>query len=368
MRIGVPKETKDQENRVAATPDGIRTLAAAGHELVVERGAGAGSGFSDAQYAAAGARLAATAEAWRCELVLKVKEPTPAEYRYLTGQILFSYLHLAAAPLELTERLLASRTTALACETIQDASGRYPLLTPMSAIAGGMAPLVGAYYLAKTLGGRGTLLASLLGARNGQVVIVGDGVVGMHACTVASGLGANVTVFGIIPERAVEIEKLGRGVRYARSTPESLAAALPETDLLIGAVLLPGARAPHVVTEPMVRSMPAGAVIVDVSIDQGGCVATSRPTSHSKPVFVTHGVTHYCVSNMPGAYPRTSTSALTAATLPYVLELAAGGTRALASPTFAGGLSTFAGFLTHAAAAESLGMLARYRAPAELLR
>jgi alanine dehydrogenase len=361
MRIGVPKEIKDQENRVGVTPEGTRQLTVAGHEVLVERGAGAGCGFADAEYAAAGAITGDAAAAWNRDLVIKVKEPLEREYRNFAGQVLFTYLHLAGAPRALTEALLATRTTAVAYETIEDESGRFPLLAPMSAVAGSMAPLMGAYYLAKVNGGRGTLLGNLFGERHGNVAIVGDGVVGRHACNAASALGARVTVFGITPERAAEFETPGSGVRYTASTPANLAAALPDTDLLIGAVLRPGARAPHVVTEAMVKSMPAGAVIVDVSIDQGGCVATSRPTSHSDPVFIAHGVLHYCVSNMPAAYPRTSTLALTAATLPYVLELAAGGTAALGSPKLAAGVHAYGGYVTNRAVADALEQPGLYR-------
>jgi alanine dehydrogenase len=365
MKIGVPKELKDHELRVALTPDGAAALAADGHEVVVERGAGAGCGFADADYAARGARLADTAAAWACDLVLKVKEPVEQEYGRFAGQLLFTYLHLAGAPPGLTEALLASGTTGIAYETVQDERGRLPLLAPMSAIAGSMAPLMGAYYLASSAGGRGTLLGTVLGERHGEVTIVGDGGVGKQACDVAAALGARVEVFGITPERAAEFER--PGVRYVLSTPTSIAARLPATDLLIGAVLNPGGRAPHVVTEPMVASMPRGAVIVDVSIDQGGCVATSRPTTHSNPTFVAHGVTHYCVTNMPGAYARTATVALTAATLPYVRRIAAGGFAAIAAdPVLAKGVNTRVGYVTHAAVADALGMRGRYRALADV--
>jgi alanine dehydrogenase len=275
--------------------------------------------------------------------------------------MLFAYLHLAGAPPALTSALLASRTTAIAYETVEDERGRLPLLIPMSAIAGTMAPLMGAYHLAQSSGGRGTLLGTVLGHAHGSVVIVGDGVVGRHACDAASGLGANVTVFGITPERAAEFEH-DPAVRYVLSTPAGLAAALRDADLLIGAVLRVGARAEHVITKELVASMPAGSVIVDVSIDQGGCVETSRPTTHSHPTFVAHGVTHYCVTNMPGAYPRTATVALTAATLPYVRRLAARGLAALADdPGFARGLNVHAGDVTYRAVAEALGLLERYR-------
>jgi alanine dehydrogenase len=361
VRLGVPKETKDNESRVALTPDGVAALTTDGHEVLVEHGAGAACGFGDDAYAGSGAQLATAAQAWGAELVVKVKEPLLHEYGYLRGQLLFGYLHLAGAPPALTTALLDSGTTAVAYETVEDERGRLPLLAPMSAIAGSMAPLMGAYYLARTNGGRGTLLGHVLGASHGRVVIVGDGVVGRHACDVASGLGASVTVFGITPARAAEFEQHPR-VKYELSTPANLSAALRSADLLVGAVLRVGARAEHVISKEMVASMPAGSVIVDVSIDQGGCVETSRPTSHSQPTYVVHGVTHYCVTNMPGAYPRTATVALTAATLPYVRLLAAGGIAALVHDAgFARGVNTHAGVLSHRAVAEGLGLLARYR-------
>jgi alanine dehydrogenase len=356
VRIGTPKEIKDNENRVGLTPAGVAALRAAGHEVLVERGAGAGCGFADAEYAASGATLGTAEEAWRQDLVVKVKEPLEAEYGRLRGQIVFTYLHLAGVTRALTSALLDTLTTAIAYETVEDRDGRLPLLAPMSAVAGSMAPLMGAYYLAKFNGGRGSLLGTVQGAGQGDVAIVGDGVVGSHACAVASALGARVTVFGVTPQRAGEFERRPN-VRYVLSTPESIAARLREVDLLVGAVLRAGARAPHVVTEAMVATMPAGSVIVDVSIDQGGCIATSRPTSHSSPVFVAHGVTHYCVTNMPGAYPRTSTLALTAATLPYVLRLANEGLAAVAAdPGFARGVNVHAGRLRYAAVAEALDL------------
>jgi alanine dehydrogenase len=361
MRIGVPRETKDNESRVGLTPHGVGALRARGHEVVVERGAGSGCGFPDADYTAAGAALGNTAQAWDRDLVIKVKEPLEPEYPQLRGQIVFTYLHLAGAPLRLTEALVASRTTAIAYETIEDSRGGLPLLAPMSAVAGAMAPIVGAYYLAKFNGGRGTLLASVLGGAHGKVVIVGDGVVGRHACDAASGLGAAVVVLGVTPQRAKEFERPGARIRYLSSTEQNLMQELPDTDVLIGGVLRRGARAPHVVTEQMVKRMPQGSVIVDVSIDQGGCVETSRPTSHSHPVFVAHGVTHYCVTNMPGAYPRTSTLALTEATLPYALKLADRGMAATADDSgFAKGVNTHAGRITYRAVADALGLAAQY--------
>jgi len=359
VRIGVPREIKDNENRVGLTPRGAATLRERGHDVMIERGAGLGCGFADADYAAAGATLAEAQDAWDRDLVIKVKEPLEPEYPRLRGQIVFTYFHLAGAPRALTEALLASRTTAIAYETIEDERGRLPLLAPMSAVAGAMAPLVGAYYLAKFAGGRGTLLGSVLGTPHGKVAVVGDGVVGKHACDAASGLGAEVAVFGVTPRRAAEFER--PGVRYVLSTPENLLRELGDTDLLIGAVLRHGERAPHVVTEAMVERMQPGAVIVDVSIDQGGCVETSRPTSHSSPVYVLHGVTHYCVTNMPGAYPRTSTLALTDATLPYALRLAESGLAAVASDAgFAKGVNVHRGRITYRAVADALGLADRY--------
>ncbi len=360
MIVGLPKEIKDNENRVGLPPAGVAALRAAGHTVTIERGAGLGCGFSDADYAASGATLGTAADAWRQDLVVKVKEPLESEYAHLRGQLVFTYFHLAGVPRALTTALLDTGTTAIAYETVEDRDGHLPLLAPMSAVAGGMAPLMGAYYLAKFNGGRGTLLGTLLGQSHGEVAIVGDGVVGRHACDVAGALGARVTVFGLSPQRAAEFERRPN-VRYALSTPENIGARLREVDLLVGAVLRAGARAPHVVTEALVATMPTGAVIVDVSIDQGGCIATSRPTSHSSPVFVAHGVTHYCVTNMPGAYPRTSTLALTAATLPYVLRLANEGLAALAADAgFARGLNVHAGKLRYAAVADALGLQKLY--------
>ena len=356
MRIGVPREIKDNEYRVGLTPRGVAALRARGHGIVIERGAGLGCGFTDADYAAAGAELAAAQDAWRRELVIKVKEPLEPEYQELSGQLVFTYFHLAGAPRALTEALLASGTTAIAYETVEDERGRLPLLAPMSAVAGAMAPLVGAYYLAKFNGGRGTLLGTVLGIRHGKVVIVGDGVVGRHACEAARALGAAVVVLGLNAQRAAAFQVTDGSARYLLSTPENLDRELPDTDLLVGSVLRRGERAPHVVTAEMVRRMPAGSVIVDVSIDQGGCVETSRPTSHSHPVFVAHGVTHYCVTNMPGAYPRTSTLALTDATLPYALALAERGVAAAAADTgLAKGVNTCGGHVTYRAVADALG-------------
>jgi alanine dehydrogenase len=367
VRIGVPRERKDNEYRVGVTPDGARALAADGHSIAVERGAGEGCAFADEDYEAAGETLVAADEAWAADLVVKVKEPIESEHTRFAGQTIFTYFHLAGASRSLTAALLASGATAVAYETVEDANGRLPLLAPMSAVAGSMAPLVGAHYLARVHGGRGTLLGKILGVRHGRVVVVGDGIVGTHACEAASAIGAEVVVFGITPDRAAAFEKPGNGVRYRMSTADNIAAELPDADLLIGAVLLRGAAAPHVVSERMVASMQKGSVIVDVSIDQGGCIATARPTTHSDPVYTVHGVIHYCVTNMPGAYPRTSTLALTAATLPYVRRLARDGVHGIARDSgFMKGINTHRGNVTYRAVAEALGLLPRYREFSEI--
>lgn len=369
MRIGVPKEVKPEEYRVALTPEGARILVEAGHWVILERGAGLGAGFSDLEYQAAGAYLGSAAEAWASDLVLKVKEPQPEEYPWLNGQMVFTYFHLAAAPKPLLMRLLETKTTALAYETLEDSAGHLPLLAPMSAVAGNMATLVGAFYLARPHGGRGTLLAEMLGEGYGKVVIIGDGVVGQYAAKRACALGTEVAMAGLKPQRGVELkEKFGSGFRYFFSTPEAIAAEITGADLVIGAVLIPGARSPHVVTEAMVKAMPQGAVIVDVSIDQGGCVETSRPTTHADPIFIRHGVIHYGVTNMPGAYPRTATLALTRATLPYVLRLAQAGLAGIVSdPGFAKAVNTYQGWITYFKVAQAWQEESRYRSLDELI-
>jgi alanine dehydrogenase len=364
MHIGVPKEIKDREGRVALTPEGASALVAAGQRVIVEQGAGLGSGFPDAAYQAAGATLGDASAAWAAELVVKVKEPLAEEYGFLRGQWLFTYLHLAGVDRALTDALLRTRTTGLAYETLTDADDRLPLLAPMSAVAGNMAATMGAYYLARPHGGRGMQIGTVLGTRHGKVVVVGDGIVGRHAARTAHGMGGQVFVATHKLERAAGLQReCGAGVTVFLSTEAGIAAHLPDTDLLVGAVLLPGARAPKVVSEAMVATLPAGAVVVDVSIDQGGCIATARPTKHSDPVYTAHGVVHYCVTNMPGAYPRTSTLALTQATLPYILRLATGGLAAVAAdPGFAGAVNTHAGLIRHRAVAEALDLLPSYAA------
>jgi alanine dehydrogenase len=363
MKIGIPKEVKDKENRIALTPQGAARLTAAGHEVWVQQGAGLGSGFSDADYLAAGARTGERSQVWDSDLVVKVKEPLEQEYSLLRKQLLFTYFHLAGAPRALTEALLERGTTAVAYETLEDESGRLPLLAPMSAVAGNMAATVGAYYLAKSQGGRGVQLGEVLGERHGKVLVIGDGVVGYHAAKSAYGMGAEVAVAGLIPERGEQLKReISPNLDVFRSTPEAIAERIPEVDLLVGAVLRHGARADYVVTDAMVRSMQPGSVIVDVSIDQGGCIETSRATSHTDPVYLSHGVTHYCVTNMPGAYPRTSTVALTAATLPYVLLLAEQELDGLrAKPGLAKAVNVHDGHLTCKPVAELFGLEQRYR-------
>ncbi len=363
MRIGVPKEIKTEEYRVALTPEGARLLIEAGHQLTVQQGAGEGSGFSDQEYRQAGAKLESARAAWESDLVLKVKEPQPEEYPYLRGQIVFTYFHLAAAPRQLLEVLLETRTTAVAYETLEDAQGRLPLLSPMSGVAGNMATLMGAYYLARFNGGRGTLPANILETGYGKMLVIGDGVVGQHAAQRACAMGTEVVMAGIDPVRGQALQKrYGDCFRFVLSSPETISQQITDADVVVGAVLVHGARAPHVVTEAMVATMQKGAVIVDVSIDQGGCVETSRPTTHDDPVFTVHDVIHYCVANMPGAYPRTSTIALTRATLPYALKLAAEGLESMCKDSgFAKAVNTYQGWITCRPVAEYWQMEERYR-------
>ncbi|MDJ0707153.1 MAG: alanine dehydrogenase [Leptolyngbyaceae cyanobacterium MO_188.B28] len=369
MRIGVPKEIKNNENRVALTPKGAKALVNDGHEVLIQTDAGLGSGFANADYEQAGAVLTSATDAWAADLVLKVKEPQAEEYPFLHNQILFTYLHLAGVAPNLTEQLLERQTTAIAYETVEDAAGKLPLLAPMSAIAGNMAVSVGNYFLSRIHQGRGVLLGRVLDERHGKVVVLGDGVVGRHAVQRAEGIGAHTCIVGRRPERAAEIaQTISADVRYVLSTPENIAQELQTADLVVGAVLQRGGRAPIVVTDAMVRSMKSGAVIVDVSIDQGGCVETAVPTNHANPIYVKHDVVHYCVANMPGAYPRTSTIMLTTATLPYVVRLAGEGLAALSADTgLAKGVSTFQGRLTCAAVAEALERPDTYTPLADLL-
>ena len=362
MRIGVPREIKSNENRVALTPAGVHALVQAGHTVVVERGAGEGSGFADSAYAEAGAELAAEASAvWEtADLVLKVKEPLPEEYRFFRpGLVLFTYLHLAAEE-NLTRALLDRGVTALAYETVQLEDGSLPLLTPMSEVAGRMAPQVGAHFLEKVHGGRGVLLGGVPGVPPADVVIIGGGTVGRNAARIALGLGARVTVLDIRPEVLRWFDDTyGGRITTLMSNEYNVAQAVRRADLLIGAVLIPGARAPRLVSEDMVRSMKPGSVIIDVAVDQGGSIATiDRVTTHDRPTYERFGVVHYAVANMPGAVPRTSTLALTNVTLPYVLKLAELGVEEAVrrDPALARGVNTYRGRLTHRAVAEAHGL------------
>ncbi|HFB39248.1 MAG TPA: alanine dehydrogenase [Oceanithermus sp.] len=367
MKIGVPKEIKPMEFRVAMTPGGVESLVRRGHEVLVEKGAGVGSGMPDAEYEAAGARLVSAEEAWGAELVVKVKEPLPEEYKYLRpGLLLFTYLHLAASR-ELTEAMVKSGVTGIAYETVQLEDGSLPLLVPMSEVAGRMATQVGAYYLEKPMGGRGILLGGVPGVAPASVVILGGGTVGTNAAKIALGMGAQVYVLDVNHRRLQYLDDVfGGRLITLTSTEANLKKVVQFADLLIGAVLIPGAKAPKLVTREMVASMKEGAVIVDVAVDQGGCVETIRPTTHDDPTYLVDGVVHYGVANMPGAVPRTSTFALTNQTLPYVLKLAEKGLEALKEdPALLKGLNVHAGRLTHPAVAEAFGL--PYTPPEEVL-
>ncbi len=322
MKIGVPKEIKNNEARVAMTPDGVTKLVQSGNIVVIEKNAGVNSGFSNDQYKKAGAILVSTAEAWDVELVVKVKEPQVSEYRYIGNQIIFTFFHLAGVDINLTKELVKKGTTALAYETLVDINGRLPILEPMSAIAGNMSVLMGAYYLASFNQGKGMQLGTVLNNKYGKVVIIGDGIVGQHAAKVASAMGANVSIAGLDESKWKKLNsKLLPTVSFFISNKKNISQQIVDADLVIGAVYSRGAKAPKIVTENMLQTMQSGSVIVDVSIDQGGCFETSRPTTHSDPVFVKHDVIHYCVSNMPGAYPKTSTIALTNVTIDYIQDI-----------------------------------------------
>ena len=356
MKIGAVKEIKTGENRVGMTPAGAAALVKAGHAVFIESGAGMNSGFSDDEYRKAGAEILKTAKEVykKSEMIVKVKEPLKQEFAFLRpGLILFTYLHLAAEK-EVTKILLSKRVTAIAYETIEK-DGELPLLTPMSEIAGRMAVQVGAHYLERTHGGSGKLLAGVPGVAPANVVIIGSGIAGINAAKMAAGIGANVTVIGRNHNQLKYIDEV-LGVCTLMSNQQTIAAAVKSADLLIGTVAITGAAAPKLVTREMVRSMRKGSVIVDISIDQGGCVETSRPTSHENPVYVAEGVIHYCVTNMPGAVPNTSTIALTNATLPYALKIAAGLENALKDESIAKGVNTHNGKLTNREVAEALGM------------
>ncbi|WP_137791211.1 alanine dehydrogenase [Bacillus sp. E(2018)] len=359
MIIGVPAEIKNNENRVAITPSGVITLTAAGHKVLVENNAGVGSGFTNEDYAAAGAEIVAEAQdAWAAEMVMKVKEPLASEYKYFRSDlILFTYLHLAAEP-ALAKALTDSGVTAIAYETVEF-NRTLPLLTPMSEVAGRMSAQIGAQFLEKPKGGKGILLAGVPGVRRGKVTIIGGGVVGTNAAKVAIGLGADVTIIDLSPDRLRQLDDIfGNSIQTLMSNPLNIAQAVAESDLVIGAVLIPGAKAPKLVTEEMIKSMTPGSVVVDVAIDQGGIFETvDRITTHDNPTYDKHGVVHYAVANMPGAVPRTSTIALTNVTVPYALQIANKGAQAAIAqnPSLKAGLNTAGGFVTYEAVATDLG-------------
>jgi alanine dehydrogenase len=369
MIIGVPKEVKDHEARVGLLPSGAKTLHEAGHQVLVQAGAGLGSSLTDAEYREAGAEIVPTAAAvWSADLVVKVKEPQPSEYAFLRPDlVLFTYLHLAPLP-ELTSRLLEAQVSAVAYETIREGEHYLPLLTPMSEVAGRMAVQVGAQYLEAPLGGRGILLGGVPGVAPANVAIIGGGVVGHQAAKVAVGLGAHVTIIDRDLERLRNLDDIfSSQIVTLASNLYTIREAVRQADLVVGSVLIPGASAPKLIRREMIASMRKGSVLVDVAIDQGGCSETSRPTTHTDPVYLVDGVIHYCVSNMPAAVPHTSTFALNNATFPYLLELANRGLAGACAHRAAirEGLNTYKGHVTYRAVAESQGR--EWREPQSLL-
>jgi alanine dehydrogenase len=370
MRVGIPTETKNNEFRVAITPSGVAELTRRGHEILVQAGAGEGSAIADSDFKAAGAQLVTSAEGvWAdADLVLKVKEPTPIEYsRMRLDQTLFTYLHLAASR-SCTEALLASGTTSIAYETVQTADGALPLLAPMSEVAGRLSAQVGAYHLMRTHGGRGVLMGGVPGVEPARVVVIGAGTAGYNAARVADGMGAAVTVLDVNINKLRELDSLfGGRVQTRYSTALELEDAVKHADLVIGAVLLPGAKAPTLVPNSLVAHMKPGAVLVDIAIDQGGCFEDSHPTTHDDPTFAVHDTLFYCVANMPAAVPKTSTFALTNATMPYVIDLADNGWRTAcrANSALAKGLSTHEGALLAQRVAADLSL--PFTDPAALL-
>ena len=360
MIVGVPKEIKTREYRVGMTPAGVRSLTSRGHRVLVQEGAGEGSGIADAEYVAQGATMVPdAAAAWGAELVVKVKEPLLAEQSYFRkGLVLYTYLHLAAEP-ELTKALARAGVAGVAYETIEHADGGLPLLKPMSEVAGRMAVQVGATCLEKERGGKGVLLGGVPGTRRGRVVILGGGTVGRNAATVAVGMGAQVTVLDVRAETMAYLEDVfGGAIETLYSNPTNIDETVARADLVIGAVLITGAAAPKLVTEGLVAKMEKGSVIVDVAVDQGGCIETCRPTDHDHPTYEVHGVVHYCVPNMPGAVPQTSTWALTNVTIPYAVLIAEKGLAAAArhDPTLLAGLNTYGGHVTYEPVARAHGL------------
>jgi len=358
MRIGVPKEIKNNENRVAMTPAGVFHLMRSGHEVFIQKGAGLGSGFTDDEYIKAGAVIVGTAEeAWSKDMVMKVKEPIALEYGYFRKDlILFTYLHLAPEP-ELTMELIRKYVISIAYETVQLPNGSLPLLVPMSEVAGRMATQIGAQFLEKPHGGKGIILGGTPGVKRGKVTIIGGGVAGTNAAKIATGIGAEVTILDLSQERLGQLDDIfGSMVTTLMSNPYNIARTVRESDLVIGAVLIPGAKAPKLVTEEMIRSMEPGSVVVDIAIDQGGIIETiDRITTHDDPVYIKHGVLHYAVANMPGAVPRTSTLALTNVTVPYAVQIANKGYKqaCLENEALLKGINTLNGYVTYKAVADA---------------
>jgi len=359
MIIGVPKEIKNNENRVAITPAGVDAFVKAGHKVIIETNAGLGSGFTNEDYIAAGAEIVPTAQdAWSADMVMKVKEPIASEYQYFReGLILFTYLHLAAEP-ELAKALTEKGVIAIAYETVE-VNRTLPLLTPMSEVAGRMAVQIGAQFLEKIYGGKGILLSGVPGVKRGKVTIIGGGVAGTNAAKMAVGLGADVTIIDLNPDRLRQLDDIfGNDVTTLMSNPYNIAESVKDSDLVIGAVLIPGAKAPKLVSEEMIKSMTPGSVVIDIAIDQGGIFATSdRVTTHDDPTYVKHGVVHYAVANMPGAVPRTSTIALTNVTMPYALQIANKGFAKAVTENQALklGVNVLNGSITYEAVARDLG-------------
>ncbi|AZJ22692.1 alanine dehydrogenase [Bacillus wiedmannii] len=370
MRIGIPTEIKNNENRVAMTPAGAVHLVQNGHEVFVQKGSGIGSGFTDEEYVQAGAKLVETAEeAWNQDMVMKVKEPVASEYGYFReGLILFTYLHLAPEP-ELTKALIDNKVVSIAYETVQLDNRSLPLLAPMSEVAGRMSAQIGAQFLEKNKGGKGILLAGVPGVKRGKVTIIGGGQAGTNAAKIAVGLGADVTIIDLSAERLRQLDDIfGNQVKTLMSNPYNIAEAVKESDLVIGAVLIPGAKAPKLVTEEMIQSMEPGSVVVDIAIDQGGIFETTdRITTHDNPTYEKHGVVHYAVANMPGAVPRTSTLALTNVTVPYAVQIANKGYKdaCLGNTALLKGINTLDGYVTFEAVAEAHGL--QYADAKELL-
>lgn len=359
MRIGIPKEIKNHEERVGNTPAGVANLVQAGHTVIVENNAGLGSGYEDSQYQAMGATMGSAQDAWDCDMVIKVKEPLESEYKYFRDDlIIYTYLHLAADKV-LTEALMKAGTTGIGYETMVGPRGGLPLLVPMSEIAGRMSVQVGAHFLEAVHGGKGLLLAGVPGVRRGEVTIIGAGTVGFNAAKIAVGLGANVTILDINAARLAEVENIFDGkVQTLISNPHNIAMCVKKSDIVVGAVLIPGAVAPKLLTTEMIESMEPGSVVVDIPIDQGGIFETSvKATTHADPVFVSHDVIHYTVANIPGAVPKTATEALSSATMPYAIQIANLGVKeASKNNTILTGINTFEGKLTEKAVAESLNL------------